>query len=77
MSELVKKNLIFKEHRVLKLDEEERLHQCAAQWSDRCLHCEYGFDEIKGAVLAASTDSTETKNDLILKIKECLYKLEG
>ena len=54
-----------------------KLHECAFNWSDRCAHCEIGFDELKQKMLSSTESSAESLNDLRMKTEESLTKLEG
>lgn len=53
------------------------LHNCALNWSEKCSHCEFGFDELKQRLLVNTTNLEESQNELQIKINECLTKAKG
>jgi hypothetical protein len=73
--------LIFKEYpnkvSSSESNSSSKLHQCALSWSDRCAHCESGFDDLKQKVSSSNEPSEENLNDLRKQIEESLAKLEG
>lgn len=55
-----------------------KLHQCSFFWSDKCAHCEVGFDELKRKCLSSAEQQTEENlEELEKKTEDCLAKLEG
>ena len=54
-----------------------KLHQCALIWSDKCAHCEIGFDELKIKISSSAEPTEENLNELKNQIEESLAKLEG
>ena len=54
-----------------------KLHQCSFIWSDRCAHCEIGFDELKQKISSCTDSSEESFNQLKMAIEESFAKLEG
>ena len=54
-----------------------KLHQCALIWSDKCAHCEIGFDELKKKLASSTEPNREHLDELKNKIRECKTKLQG
>jgi hypothetical protein len=54
-----------------------KLHQCALIWSDKCAHCEIGFDALKQQISSSTEPTDENLNELSKAIEECLDTLEG
>ena len=52
-------------------------HQCALIWSDKCAHCEIGFDELKKKLASSTETNEEDLNELKSKIEESKNKLQG
>ena len=58
------------------LSASNKLHQCSFSWSDKCAHCEMGFDKLKQKLISIET-THEHLEELSRKIEECLEKLKG
>ena len=54
-----------------------KLHQCALRWSDKCAHCEIGYDELKQTSMLTAEPCEENLKQLRMQIEESLAKLEG
>ena len=52
-------------------------HQCTLSWSDKCAHCELGYDDLAQKFQMTKKPSNELKEQLKKKIDECKAILEG
>ena len=74
---------VFKEHPIqlssLQIQgfSSSKLHQCALIWSDKCAHCEIGYDELKQKLLSSDNPTDDNLNELNKEIEESLATLEG
>ena len=56
---------------------QQKSHQCALAWSDKCSHCEVAFDELNKKLLSTAEPTEDSLNELRNKIQESLATLEG
>ena len=52
-------------------------HQCCLTWSDKCAHCEIGFDDVAQRISMIRESSEQTHQILKEKIEYCSDKLKG
>ena len=56
---------------------QQKSHECALVWSDKCAYCEVAFDELKRKLLSTAEPTEHSLNELRHKIEESLATLEG
>lgn len=62
---------------ILNVQESNKLHRCAFNWTNSCIYCQLGYDELKKQLLHLNDIPDNVSSVLKEKVEACLAHLNG